>query len=342
MRRGFQSKISSGWIYPPATEDPAAVHEHAASMPAVQFVHFVADLAHAETDSLLVRHGGLRPGLESQLQVIEVLLAVVHRPPETGIRQHRAGLDLHDFGFVRAELDRLLELHAGSHDLSAQVSLHRRRAGVDQLRGDVQRGPVGFRERQIGGYEGIADVDRTGDLDPDRLPQAHVAIRHGHHAVVANGHEFGDVAHDLPAHIPAVLTERFPHRVGCARMVHGADLYRQCVGAGPDCIRDVELKPLEHAGHGVRVGDAHTVQPHAGAVVDGVEVQPDPLARGQVRQRELGAIPPRIAPWIALVGQVAEPGQIVLGVKGVAGIGDPIRVQPDPQVWIDLVLDQRA
>ena len=82
-------------------KDLLAVHQHAPAMPAVELVHFVADLADAEMDRLLV--DTRRSVSKVKLQVVEVLLAVVHRPPEARILHHRVGLDGHDFGFVRRQ-----------------------------------------------------------------------------------------------------------------------------------------------------------------------------------------------------------------------------------------------
>ena len=102
--------------------------------------------------------------------------------------------------------------------------------------------------------------------------------------------------------------------VGNARMIHGVDLHGQAILACPGSAGHVETIPRERAHDLLAVGDLHAVEPHVGPIVDPLEVEPNVLPLEQCRQIELGAIPIGIFPGIPLVGQMAELGQIVLGL----------------------------
>jgi len=99
--------------------------------------------------------------------------------------------------------------------------------------------------------------------------------------------------------------------------------------ARPRVRGDIEPEPLEHAHHRILVGDADAVEPHVGAVVDAIEVEPEMPPRLPGRQRELRAIPIGIAPRIPFVRQIAEPGEVMFAVEFVGRIGDPIALQPE-------------
>ena len=208
------------------------------------------------------------------------------------------GVERDDLALARGQADRLVDV-----DRVAAAGIGDRRVDVARLGG---RGRVLDRalERQVGAREvlgvGLVDVrvaqrERVGDVQADRVLQARVLVARGLRPVVE------------------VLVE---HRARVVRV----ELERDRVGARLDQARDVEvvlgLRALEH---GLR-GDLGAVDPQVGLAHDPADLQLGALAGLEVR-RELGAEPPR--------HRVARGGQrsvVRAGLRALAG-GDVLAVE---------------
>ena len=157
----------------------------------------------------------------------------------------------------------------------------------------------------------MANGDRAGPADPDGAPQAHVLVRR----------------HGIPVH-------KGDGQVARARRenLQGQSIWLSRMRRGGD----VQFVRAVGAGDFVRGGNALAVQPHVGAVIHPVQVEPGAVVGSAPRQRELHAIPPRHAKRAVLRHLAVRK----VGADGIARAGYLPQILAKGGVGIDAVFDQ--
>ena len=197
----------------------------------------------------------------------------------------------------------------------ADVALQRALKGLAAAVREVGiQGKLRLIERRTQGADHlrIAHGYGTGGEQVRALHNTHVAIgRHG---------------------VPVREIER---KIVGARRDH---FHREGVHPGHHAIRDIELEAAVHAGHLRGIGQEPAVQPDVGAVIDGIEIQPQALAAEVAAQHHLRAVPP--GNDIRVIGWRRIDQKIVARI--VQRAGQRLKVEVVSRIGIDLVFDQRV
>ena len=183
----------------------------------------------------------------------------------------------------------------------------------------------------------MAQVGREGEAGGiERRAQVRQRLRmaHRHRA----GHEHVHIAHQ--SHV-FIRRHGVPVHEGEGEIVLGGreDFDGQGIdAAGRGEFGDIEFEHAVHARGLVRGSDLVAVEPDVGAVIDGIEIQPEGLAFGGGGQAERGAVPPRFGEG-AIVGH-GQVGKIHPRLVAHARIG--AKVHAEIGVGVDLVGHQRG
>ena len=181
---------------------------------------------------------------------------------------------------------------SGAGNFTFDTAFDRFGGRIDQLDRNLFAGGVVSWLAEFRFHERVTHVDVARGINRDAFPDSGVAVADTveERKVPSHAHQHRRVEADVA--VPAVkeLACGSPGFLPCRTgHVYRVNFYGQCIGlAQLREIRNVDPLILEHAVHR---SEQVAVEPHLGAVVDSVELHPDPFVRVTFRERKFGTEP---------------------------------------------------